>query len=114
MGFKDSLKQLIAQAHSKAQGGLTYAELGELLTDFYQAAMQVMAPVAIPGLEKKDEVLAAVSDLFDRVAPMIPLPTWLFFLRWPRVQARIKKIVLALVSGAVDVTYKRFREVIND
>jgi hypothetical protein len=101
--FEKKIQAFIAQARMLADGGLTLEELGQLLFAFTQLGVYAAEDLAdATGEEKKQYVLEAVGYLYDVIAPAVPLPWFLApfrrFLRDP-----VRAIVLAVVSGAVEV-----------
>lgn len=93
-------------AKEKAKDGFTWQELGELFTIFLQMSVKDLIKVSISGPEKKALVLAGVGELFDIVAPAIPLPVWLTPFRvWMRPY--FKQIVLLISDGAIEAIYQK-------
>lgn len=99
--FPDQLRAFIATARVKAAGGLTLAELAELLVAALRLSMGAVDSLPATGADKKAMVLAAVGAVFDAVAgalvvPVIVYPVWI--LARPMVRA----MVLSAASGAIE------------
>ena len=107
--FGPMISGFITEAKKAAEGGLTLAEINGLFLEFVDRAVKAAAALANPGIEKKQVVLAAVGVLYDNVAPSIPLPMILQPFR-PFVRPYIKKLVIALADGAIEVSYSRLKK----
>jgi hypothetical protein len=102
--FRRQLRALIDAAREKAKDGLTWAEAGQLFVSFLQVAVESAAGLSLPGATKKEFVLAAVAELYDAVAPFVPLPWFLAPVRGILTK-RFRDVVLRLADGAVEAVY---------
>ena len=106
--FTERLQRLIDDARARAEGGLTWQEIGEIVQDGIQVAVAAADELTNPGAEKKELVLAFVGALFDVIAPAVPMPWWVSPFR-PLIRPLLRAIVLQLASGAVEVILARLR-----
>jgi len=95
------IKAYIDDAKSKAAGGITWVEFGELLVGLLRLAVRLADALNAPGSERKELVLEAAAALFDAVADKcVPLAAWPL---WVLCRSSIRSLVLAIASGAVEV-----------
>jgi len=91
-------------------GRLTKSELVDTvldtLFDFVKLADRF---IDVPGADKKKWVLARISDLADRLLPLVPLPWFLQPFR-PWLQKRAKAEIMDLANLAVETILKHLRE----
>ena len=87
----------VAHAKADAADGLSVAEFGELLFELLKLAMDGVAGLEVPGVDKKQFVMNSVATLFDAVAdscvPIYLVPVW--WLAKPVIRA----LILALIGG---------------
>lgn len=102
--FVAQMRLLIRSAVEKAKDGLTLAEVGQIFLSFVQIAMTAAAQFSIPGADKKKLVLAAILELYDALAPFLPLPWFLSPFR-SIITAKLREIVLQLTSGIIEAVY---------
>lgn len=105
--FVQKCRELIKSVLAEAKDGLTLAEIGRLFMMFVQFAMETAAEFRLPGGIKKELVMAAVGELYDAVAPFLPLPWFLSPFRGI-IAAKLRTIVLAIVSGIIEGVYSRW------
>jgi hypothetical protein len=85
-----------------AQGGLTLAEVGQIFVALIELAVNAAELLNdATGEEKKQAVLDETSYLFDFVYPYIPL--WIFSPLRAWLKEPVRKIVLAIADGVVEV-----------
>ena len=91
----------IALCRTKAAGGLTLAELGELLLRTVQLAIRLAQMMPSDGAAKRALVLEAAAKAFDsladRVVPVYLLPAW-----W-LIKPAVRAALLAAISGQIKV-----------
>jgi hypothetical protein len=98
--FAAGMAAYLEKCKQEAAGGLTVAELGDLLTGAVALGVQLAEALGNPGPEKKAIVLAAVGSVFDALAdlavPFYLQPIWLL------IKPAARAIMLAIVSGAIE------------
>lgn len=102
--WRDRTEQLIADAAAKAENGLTWQEVGELLHTHVAALVAEARTLANPGFEKKRLVLVELARLFDTIAQALPLPGWAKLLR-SVVLPWLRRHFLSLADGQIEATY---------
>lgn len=92
-----------------ADGKVTFSEAWKMLRAAVRITVQLAqgygAASQMPGVEKKAGVMDALTWLYDKVAPTVHLPTWLYVLSFfkPSMTRSIVLFVLdQLVESAVD------------
>lgn len=112
-----TIQQATALANRKVRnraqsviGRLTKSELVDTvldaLFDFIKLADKF---IDVPGQDKKKWVLARISDLADRLLPLVPLPWFLQpFRAW--LTKRAKAEIMDLANLAVETILKHLRE----
>lgn len=100
MDLLDQVKSYIADAKLKAADGLTLAEVGQLVYGFVLLAVQAARALGNTGPEKKAIVVGWITELYDAIAPFIPLPWWLAFFK-----PFLRPLFIQLVNGAVEAAY---------
>lgn len=100
MDLLDQVKSYIADAKLKAADGLTMAEVGQIVYGFILLAVQAARALGNTGPEKKAIVLGWITELYDALAPFIPLPWYLMFFK-----PYLRSLFLQLVSGAIEAAY---------
>lgn len=99
---------LLEAAKQKSVDGFTWQEIGELFALFLHNSVESLLDSVLCGTEKKQLILTGVGNLFDIVAPAIPLPAFFTpFRRWWRPY--VKTIVLLLSDGAIEVLYSKVK-----
>lgn len=105
----DLFEQFLQRAKAKAQDGLTLADCGEIWTEAVDLLVaEATHFVKVVGSEKKEWVLEQLGELFDTLAPSIPLPWFLQVVR-PLFLSAIRGIVLLIASGVIETTYSRIK-----
>lgn len=104
--FSTQMRALIDSAVAKARDadGLTWAEAGQLFVQFVQLAVEAATGLRLDGAGKKQAVLLAIGELFDAIAPYIPMPWYLAPLRSVLI-AKLRQVVLAVASGGIEAVY---------
>jgi hypothetical protein len=105
--IRKQVDQFIDRVTLFAQNGLTLSEVGQIITAFVAMAVSAAEGLAdAEGEEKKEMVLDFVDQLYDVVAPYVPLPMFLSpfrrFLREP-----LRYAVLAIAEGMLEVFVER-------
>jgi len=99
--LQSAVTQFIADARTKAQGGLTVAEFGTLVVELLHLVVGGLDSVTtLDGPSKKAWALACVGLLFDAVAtsavPLPMQPVWLI------VRPAVRSLVIAAAGGALE------------
>lgn len=108
--LEQKVRDFIAHATQDLRDGIQIAELAQLLAHF--VALAVAAAEQLPhvsGEEKKRIVLASVEQLYDCLAPLIPLPWFLAPLR-PLLRAPLRALVLAAAEGLLEAAVSRLKQ----
>lgn len=103
--FADRIAAFIADVKDKGADGYTLRELGDLLLDFVDLAVDEARALQVPGTQKKAYVMAAVGTLYDTVAPFIPLGP-LALLR-PFIRPIARQTVLVIADRLIERVLKR-------
>lgn len=103
--FSQQVQEFIAAARVLAGDGLTLAEVGQLFLALITLAVDAAARLSATGETKKSWVLSAVAQLYDAVAPHVPLPWFVAFLR-PLIRPHLRALVLALADGVIEAVYQ--------
>lgn len=106
--FTDQIRAFIAEARELAADGLTLAELGQLFIALITLAVEAAQKLRADGKEKKSWVLSAVAQLYDAIAPHVPLPWFLQVLR-PVLRPHLRAAVLAIADGVIESVYARVK-----
>jgi hypothetical protein len=106
MNFHESIAKLIVSFKEKAKDGISVKEFFALLTEFADAAVILAAQLREPGEKKKEFVLHYVSELYDQIAPLVPMPFPLSLIR-PFVRKPIKDLVMAAADAAIELAYQK-------
>lgn len=108
MDFKEQVKQFIDSVQASAKDGLTLKEVGQTFVAGIQLFVTAATQFNAPGTDKKKIVMVAIEELYDVIAPSIPLPMFLqpfrVFLRSP-----IKRAVMAAADGIVEAVYAQLK-----
>lgn len=119
MSFQTRVGVILATVRAAVRDGISWfgpgddgqAGLGEIvqavLLGLMNAATETMLDAS--GPEKKQAVLDGVGQVFDLIAPHIPLPWFLQPLR-SVIVSRLRKFVLWLANGAIESVYQEFKE----
>jgi hypothetical protein len=93
----------IANVKTKAAGGLTLQESGELLLQGIRLAVRSAGTFSgLSGTEKKTLVMCIVTSIVDMVLTSVPLPWWLTF-----AKGAIRTVLIGLADGMVEYTYRQ-------
>jgi hypothetical protein len=92
----------IADARAKAQGGITAGEASDLMLRLVRMLMSAVDSLDAPGASKKSLVLDGVSQLWDAVAPFLPIP-WYARPFWAIFQPTAKGAVLAAAGALIEI-----------
>lgn len=96
-----AVQTFLADARTKAAGGLTVAEFGDLVVGLLRLAVAGLDTIAtLDGPAKKAWALAAVGTLFDTVADKA-VPLWLWP-AWLVLRPAVRALVLAAAGGALE------------
>jgi hypothetical protein len=101
VSFPEQVRAFIAVAKLKAAGGLTFAEMSELLTAALRVAMAAVDSLPATGPEKKALALAAVGAVFDALAASLIVPAILYPV-WMVARPMVRSVVLSAAAGAVE------------
>ena len=107
-GLNAQLAAYLEVAAQKAAGGLTLAELTELVLGALRLSIAAVDSLSAPGADKKATVVEMAATVFDRFADLaIPFPLrpvwWLF-------RPAIRSLVCSLAAGAVEVLLPLVRQ----
>jgi len=98
--FLEAITTYIATVRAKAADGITVSELADATLSGMRLAMGLLDRLAMPGAEKKAEVLKLVAYFFDQFSdacvPLVAKPIW-----WI-VKPAVRSLILSLASGAVE------------
>ena len=83
---------------------VTLALAGKLLSDFIFIAILEVAKEQLSGPDKKTFIMKEVGDLFDFLAPKIPVPIFIYPIQ-SITRPIFKKIVLKIADGIIESVY---------
>lgn len=108
LGLADKVEAFFAIADLKAKDGLTVAEFGELFMALMRLSIEAVDTLNAAGGLKKDLVLDALGELFDRFADKaVPLYAYPF---WVLAKPAVRAMLMALASGGIEVVLKLVRQ----
>lgn len=106
--LSSAVQVFLADARTKAAGGLTVAEFGSLVVELLRLAVGGLDTInTLDGPAKKAWAIQSVAVLFDAVADScVPLPAKPV---WWIVRPGIRSLVLAAAGGALEQVLKLTR-----
>jgi hypothetical protein len=98
--LEQKIRAFIVIAKTKAKGGLTVSEFGELAVALLHVVIDTAESIPADGAAKKQWAIDAVAMLFDDVADScVPLPAKPI---WFVIRPTVRSLVLAAASGAIE------------
>ena len=98
----------ISRIRALAENGWEWSEIGQAVQGFIVFVVDLLRSVNLDVEHKKEMAMQAIEALFDRLAPLIPLPFWLSFFRGT-ITGLLKTIVLQLADGAIERIYSHLK-----
>lgn len=107
LGLADKVQAFFVIADLKAKEGLTVSEFGELFLALMRLTIEAVDAMSAAGDQKKELVLEALGELFDRFADRaVPIYAYPF---WVLAKPAFRAALMALASGAIEVVLKLVR-----
>ncbi|NDC64089.1 MAG: hypothetical protein EBZ59_08935 [Planctomycetia bacterium] len=98
--LESQVRSFIADAKTKARGGLTVAEFVDLAEQLLKLVVAGLEQIQAPGADKKSWAVNAVGLLFDAVASSL-VPVWLLPV-WPLIRGSVRQIVTTAAGVVID------------
>lgn len=95
-----TLESFLKDTRARFSDGISLSDFGRTVFDGLRICIATVDALPMPGVERKEVVMAWAGDLFEAVSPLlvptIAWPAWVLF------RGTAKSVFLLVVSGAVE------------